>query len=124
MANQSVPLTYDAPKDDAVWSLVQAAAREAERLSDASERITFSLGVNGDLRVVARGDADALIAWRPRRGWEGLLPEQDPRQAFIDLYMPICSATAARPVTVGHLGESLDGFIATHAGESRWVTGE
>jgi len=29
----------------------------------------------------------------------------------------------ARPVTVGHLGQSLDGFIATHSGESRWVTG-
>jgi riboflavin-specific deaminase-like protein len=27
-------------------------------------------------------------------------------------------------VTVGHLGQSLDGFIATHAGESRFVTGE
>jgi riboflavin-specific deaminase-like protein len=24
---------------------------------------------------------------------------------------------------VGHLGQSLDGFIATHAGESQWVTG-
>ncbi|PYR13358.1 MAG: hypothetical protein DMG00_07070 [Acidobacteria bacterium] len=35
----------------------------------------------------------------------------------------MCSATSARPVTVGHLGQSLDGFIATHAGESRWVTG-
>src|SRR2546421_735461 len=125
MAKQSVPLTHDvARKDDAVWSLVQAAAREAERLADASERTAFSLGVGGELRVVAPGDADALIAWRPGRGWEGLLPEQDPRQAFIDLYLPICSATAARPVTVGHLGESLDGFIATHAGESRWVTGE
>jgi diaminohydroxyphosphoribosylaminopyrimidine deaminase / 5-amino-6-(5-phosphoribosylamino)uracil reductase len=45
------------------------------------------------------------------------------RHALIDLYLPICSATAARPMTVGHLGQSLDGFIATHAGESRWVTG-
>ena len=48
----------------------------------------------------------------------------DPRHALIDLYLPICSATAARPITVGHLGQSLDGFIATHAGESQFVTGE
>ena len=57
-------------------------------------------------------------------GWRNLLPPDDPRRALIDLYLPICSATAAQPVTVGHLGQSLDGFIATHAGESHWVTGE
>jgi diaminohydroxyphosphoribosylaminopyrimidine deaminase / 5-amino-6-(5-phosphoribosylamino)uracil reductase len=52
-----------------------------------------------------------------------VLRPDDARSAIIDLYLPICSATSARPVTVGHLGQSLDGFIATHAGESRWVTG-
>src|SRR5213078_3711770 len=40
-----------------------------------------------------------------------------------DLYLPICRASAAQPMTIGHLGQSVDGFIATHAGESRWVTG-
>jgi riboflavin-specific deaminase-like protein len=39
------------------------------------------------------------------------------------LYLPICSATAARPISVGHLGQSLDGFIALHTGESQFVTG-
>ena len=73
---------------------------------------------------MAAGDPDALIAWRPGAGWEALLPLDDPRRAFIDLYLPICSATTARPITVGHLGQSLDGFIATHAGESHWITGE
>ena len=48
----------------------------------------------------------------------------DPRRPFFDLYLPIASGTLERPVTVGHLGQSLDGFIATHAGESRWVTGQ
>ena len=48
----------------------------------------------------------------------------DPRRPFFDLYLPIASATLDRPVTVGHLGQSLDGFIATHAGESQWVTGQ
>ena len=52
------------------------------------------------------------------------LAADDPRKAMFDLYLPICGATATRPVTVGHLGQSLDGFIATHAGESQWVTGQ
>jgi len=52
------------------------------------------------------------------------LPADDPRTALLDLYLPICSATADHPITVGHLGQSLDGFIATHAGESRYVTGQ
>ena len=51
------------------------------------------------------------------------VPPDDPRRALIDLYLPICSAIADRPITIGHLGQSLDGFIATRAGESNWVTG-
>jgi diaminohydroxyphosphoribosylaminopyrimidine deaminase/5-amino-6-(5-phosphoribosylamino)uracil reductase len=51
------------------------------------------------------------------------VPPDDPRRALIDLYLPVCSATADRPITIGHLGQSLDGFIATRAGESNWVTG-
>src|SRR6266496_2786576 len=47
----------------------------------------------------------------------------DPGRDFFDLYLPIAAATLVNPMTVGHLGQSLDGFIATHAGESRWVTG-
>ena len=65
-----------------------------------------------------------MIAWRPHAGFEVALPPDDPRHAMIDLYLPICSATHANPITVGHLGQSLDGFIATHSGESQYVTGE
>ena len=46
------------------------------------------------------------------------------RYALIDLYLPICSATRAHPITVGHLGQSLDGFIATYSGDSQFVTGQ
>src|SRR5581483_6926427 len=42
----------------------------------------------------------------------------------LDLYLPIASATARHPIAIGHLGQSLDGFIATHSGESQFVTGE
>src|SRR5204863_8328321 len=46
-----------------------------------------------------------------------------PFQSALDLYLPICSATRARPIAVGHLGQSLDAFIATHSGDSQFVTG-
>jgi len=40
------------------------------------------------------------------------------------LYLPICGASRTRPITIGHLGQSLDGFIATHSGDSQFVTGQ
>lgn len=125
MANPSVPPGREIVAiGDAGWSVVRAAARAAERIAQTNQHAVFALGVDGELRAVKAGDADALVAWRPDAGWEVVLPDDDPRRDFIDLYLPICSATTIRPMTIGHLGESLDGFIATHAGESQWVTGE
>jgi diaminohydroxyphosphoribosylaminopyrimidine deaminase / 5-amino-6-(5-phosphoribosylamino)uracil reductase len=114
------------------WAVAFAAAQKAESLSE-SERIAkfavdWALAEAGDeqtaavLREVA-GDAEAALVWRPESGWELLLPADDPRAALIDLYLPICSATEKHPITVGHLGQSLDGFIATHSGDSQFVTG-
>jgi diaminohydroxyphosphoribosylaminopyrimidine deaminase/5-amino-6-(5-phosphoribosylamino)uracil reductase len=44
------------------------------------------------------------------------------RTAFDELYGTLRDAPA-NPVTVAHLGQSLDGFIATRSGDSRFVTG-
>jgi riboflavin-specific deaminase-like protein len=35
----------------------------------------------------------------------------------------VCSASARRPLTIAHLGQSLDGHIATSSGDSYYVTG-
>jgi len=112
-----------ATRIDEAWTIVLAAADEAERLDGAGRGASYALAESG-LRRVADVDRDAVLAWRPGEGWSAVLPSADPRSALIDLYLPICSATNARPITVGHLGQSLDGFIATHAGESQYVTGE
>lgn len=92
------------------WSLVRAAAREAESAA------------RGDVTVLP-ADGSPAITWCANRGWQCVLPADDERRPLIDLYLPFCSATAAQPMTLGHLGESLDGFIATHSGDSQWVTG-
>jgi riboflavin-specific deaminase-like protein len=42
---------------------------------------------------------------------------------LLDLYAPLCTARPGRPLTVAHLGQSLDGHIATSTGDSYYVTG-
>jgi riboflavin-specific deaminase-like protein len=114
---------------DEAWTIVLAAADRAHHLAEVSDAATFAAAAIGDrsadaLRPVPMGDRNAALVWRPGAGWDLVLSSDDPRHALIDLYLPICSATMAQPMTVGHLGQSLDGFIATHAGESQYVTGE
>jgi diaminohydroxyphosphoribosylaminopyrimidine deaminase / 5-amino-6-(5-phosphoribosylamino)uracil reductase len=109
---------------DVMWSVVVAAAALTEELARANRPVSFAAADGAPLREVAAADPDALIAWRPADGWQMARNCRGQDDEFIDLYLPICSATPARPITVAHLAQSLDGFIATHAGESRWVTGQ
>ena len=108
---------------DAAWRIVLAASHYAERAARASEPAAFALSDGMELRPAPPGSCEAVVIWRPGLGWQAALGTDDSRHALVDLYLPICSATSANPVTVGHLGQSLDGFIATHAGESQYVTG-
>jgi riboflavin-specific deaminase-like protein len=108
---------------DVAWRIALAAGASADRLAEADQFAAFTLGEDAQLRALPAGHPDALVGWRPGAGWEPLLPTADPRHALIDLYLPFCSGTAVKPITVGHLGQSLDGFIATHAGDSQFVTG-
>lgn len=42
---------------------------------------------------------------------------------MLDLYLPLCGPPTVSPRVLGHLGQSLDGFIATGRGDSCFVTG-
>jgi diaminohydroxyphosphoribosylaminopyrimidine deaminase / 5-amino-6-(5-phosphoribosylamino)uracil reductase len=99
------------------WSAVLAMARD--NAPPTVEPGAFTLADNA-LQPVAADDPAALVAWHAAGGWTSLLAPDDSRAALLDLYLPICNAPT---ITVGHLGQSLDGFIATHAGESQYVTG-
>lgn len=112
------------PQQDDAWRLLLAAAQETPTLWQASSPGAFGLGTTGRLVRLPERHPDALIAWEPDRGWRPLVQPSDSRYALIDLYLPLCNATAAHPLTVAHLGQSLDGFIATNDGESRWITGQ
>jgi diaminohydroxyphosphoribosylaminopyrimidine deaminase/5-amino-6-(5-phosphoribosylamino)uracil reductase len=76
-----------------------AAARQAERATD--------------------------FEWLVRRGAVYAAAPNAPQaaQALLDLYAPLCLARAGGTLAVAHLGQSLDGHIATASGDSYYVTG-
>ena len=117
-----IPAGTDAVVESA-WTILLAAARHADRAAAIDPAGSFALTSEGRLRPTSAVDSDALLVWRPETGWESRLPPGDARVPLLDLYLPICSATPDRPITVGHLGQSLDGFIATPSGDSQFVTG-
>jgi riboflavin-specific deaminase-like protein len=64
-------------------------------------------------------------AWLERRG-EGFAVSAEAPAAvrpLLELYAPLCSAPTGRTFTLAHLGQSLDGHIATASGDSYYVTG-
>jgi riboflavin-specific deaminase-like protein len=104
------------------WSVAHAAARAIGTFA-AEYPGRFSLGSDGGLYRVAADDPSAILSWSPEAGWESALTDDGPDRDLLELYLPISSATTARPITIGHLGQSLDGFIATHSGDAISVTG-
>jgi diaminohydroxyphosphoribosylaminopyrimidine deaminase / 5-amino-6-(5-phosphoribosylamino)uracil reductase len=103
------------------WAMLRAAARAA-RGEMPSTRTRFAFDRDGRLSAQA-GAGPAVLEWHPDRGWAALGVSRPELAALCDLYLPICSATAEAPLAVGHLGQSIDGYIATGSGDSYYVTG-
>jgi diaminohydroxyphosphoribosylaminopyrimidine deaminase/5-amino-6-(5-phosphoribosylamino)uracil reductase len=113
---------------DSAWDIVLDAARRADALSEDNRTVAFRMAIDSEsgqwvLEEATPGSAEIVLIWEAGGGWTLELRAADPRAVRIDLYLPVCSATRRRPIVVGHLGQSLDGFIATHSGDSQFVTG-
>src|SRR5262245_20199311 len=104
------------------WFIAQAACQTLGSL-DVDQESTFSWGDDGRLRPLNGDGGNAVVRWQPSLGWSPAVASDDPRRDLLDLYLPISSANASRPIIVGHLGQSLDGFIATTSGDACFVTG-
>jgi len=63
--------------------------------------------------------------WMIRHGDELLLGPLTPGvvRPLLELYAPLCTTRADQPFALAHLGQSLDGCIATASGDSYYVTG-
>jgi riboflavin-specific deaminase-like protein len=99
---------------DWAWALLLAAGRHARAASPAG---LFTLGSDGEL--VAAKTPEAVLelrdgVWTPARRLPGELGP------LLDLYLPVCGRA---PVAIAHLGQSIDGYVATRSGDSSFVNG-
>ena len=121
MLEHDAHTALESPRE-AAWDLVLAAAALAESLECENRLRTFGFE-HGQLTPVPPDAADAVLTWQPGAGWQSRVDTTDSRADPLDLYLPLCSATVRHPIALGHLGQSLDGFIATESGDSQFVTG-
>jgi riboflavin-specific deaminase-like protein len=66
---------------------------------------------------------EALIVLGPDATWIAHTDISEAAAQLFDLYLSVCLASTNQPLTLAHLGQSLDGRIATEGGASCYVTG-
>ena len=115
----------DAPSTGqaAAWTAI-TAARRLRRSPQTLDAGAYGLDRDGSLRLMNVEDDTAILYWSDRSGWTPAPALSAPQRDLLDLYLPLCNACPSHPICVGHLGQSLDGHIATVTGDSRYVTGQ
>ncbi len=108
---------------DQVWRLLLALRRHVRESAELPQGLGLSLDPDGQPVVTRAADPLALVGAASDGAWFARSPVSAAGAELLDLYLPMAFASPARPLTVAHLGQSLDGRIATVQGASRYVNG-
>jgi riboflavin-specific deaminase-like protein len=102
------------PIADWAWQLLTELRLQGDRLDPAVDR-HFGIARNGRLVSDQEQGSIGQLSWQQGQ-WLTPLAATEP---LIDLYLPLCQPTTGS--LLGHLGQSLDGYIATASGDSDFV---
>jgi riboflavin-specific deaminase-like protein len=119
LASQACPL----PDDVRAWSLIRALGRRACAGEALQQRAGFDWDNTGRLEEVAIERAQLVIDPAAEPCFQTPLRLRASVRQLFELYLPLCVGQRANQLVIGHVGQSLDGQIATAEGASRYVTG-
>lgn len=105
------------------WSLLLALRHRARRPEPLPARFGLGLDEEGRPAIVPVADRAVLLEVAADGSWVAKAPITETGAEWFDLYLPMALACRARPLTVAHLGQSLDGRIATLEGKSCYING-
>lgn len=105
------------------WSILRALARRASAGEAVRERTGVSFDTTGRLDEVAIDRAQIVLDPNSEPSFHSSLRLAASVRQLFDLYLPLCIGESSERLVLGHVGQSLDGQIATSAGASRYVSG-
>lgn len=107
----------------AAWQLLQGLAARASLGSPVLDGVGVTVDERGGL-VLGPAGFGCIVA-RPALacGFQAISSLSDAAHTLLELYVPLCVGEASSRLIVAHLGQSLDGRVATVTGASRFVTG-
>jgi riboflavin-specific deaminase-like protein len=105
------------------WALLEALSRRAQAGEPLSRPTGLALAGEGELLESAVGSG--LLSVFPDRApcFQAHARLEPATYEMLNLYLPLCLGAGSKDLVVGHVGQSLDGQIATASGASRYVTG-
>lgn len=111
---------------DGAWTILLALADLAKSGKALVARTAIGCS-EGQAQIGADSDAVLYVDPQTPRAWswaEGRGGSRDSSvEDMLDIYMPLCVGKSANTMVIAHLGQSLDGRIATHSGVSQFITG-
>lgn len=109
--------------EEPVWALLLALRRARRQWELMPDRLGLGFDAEGQPLIVAAADPATRIEVAADGGWIAKAPINAAGMELLDLYLPMALACRAQPLIIAHLGQSLDGRIATLAGASRTLNG-
>jgi diaminohydroxyphosphoribosylaminopyrimidine deaminase/5-amino-6-(5-phosphoribosylamino)uracil reductase len=112
---------------EAMWAfcLTIAARRRHGQPPSASQPLTDAAGESSPAGALLCSSAAAGrgVGWHPQQGWTPFGDWSGAALAMLDLYRPLLDVVPGQRYLVGHLGQSIDGRIATSSGDSFFING-
>ncbi len=111
------------PDEVWAWGLIRALGRRACAGEAVQQRTGLDWDGSGRLEEVAIERAQLVLDPTAEPCFQTALRLTPSVRQLFELYLPLCIGPRANQLVIGHVGQSLDGQIATEGGASRYVTG-
>jgi diaminohydroxyphosphoribosylaminopyrimidine deaminase/5-amino-6-(5-phosphoribosylamino)uracil reductase len=109
--------------ESAVWLLLRALAAAAAAGQAVAEPCGVAVDGAGRLETTALGGGWLDVFPRSLPLFKAAPPPAPSVRRMLEVYLPLCVGAASNALVLAHMGQSLDGQIATSTGASRFITG-